>query len=212
MRIRYVVTGTDTGVGKTVFSAALTAALGAHYWKPIQSGLDEETDSKTVLRLSGISSERILPEAYRLSTPASPHLAAQLDGVVIDTAQLVLPEQDAPLVVEGAGGLLVPLSGGLLFADIFARWQIPTILCARTSLGTINHTLLSVEAMRHRGIPLLGIAFIGEENRETQRMIAQMCGARVLGCLPWLAELSSDRLRQAFNENFDLSAFSGGSQ
>ncbi|TNM61586.1 dethiobiotin synthase [Aliirhizobium smilacinae] len=212
MNPRYVVTGTDTGIGKTIFSAALAAALGAVYWKPVQSGLDDETDSQAVLRLVGLGRERILPEAYRLKTPASPHLSARLDGVAIDPARLVPTETDAPLVIEGAGGLLVPLADDLLFADIFAQWQIPTILCARTSLGTINHTLLSVEAIKHRGIPLFGIAFIGEENRETQRIIGHVSGARILGRLPWIAEMNCDGLRRAFAENFDLSTFAGGSR
>ena len=207
MSARYVVTGTDTGVGKTIFSAALTATLGASYWKPIQSGLDEETDSEAVLRLGGLPPERILPEAYRLVTPASQHLAARLDGVAIDPARLVPPEVPGPLVIEGAGGLLVPLSDDLAYADLFARWQIPAILCARTSLGTINHTLLSVEAMKHRGIPLFGIAFIGVENQETQRIIAKMSGVRVLGRLPWMSEMSGDRLRDAFCQNFDIATF-----
>ncbi|MBO9195395.1 ATP-dependent dethiobiotin synthetase BioD [Rhizobium sp. 16-449-1b] len=212
MSTRFVVTGTDTGIGKTIFSAALTAALGAIYWKPVQSGLDEETDSEVVTRLGGISQSRILPEAYRLVTPASPHLAASLDGILIDPARLVPPDLLAPLIIEGAGGLLVPLSDDLVFADIFARWQIPAILCARTTLGTINHTLLSVEAMRHRGIPIFGIAFIGEENQETQRIIASMSGTRILGRLPWMAEISAEGLQQAFGANFDIAVFKEGAR
>lgn len=207
MSVRYVVSGTDTGIGKTMFSSALTAALGAFYWKPVQSGLDEETDSETVRRLSGLAHERILPEAYRLMTPASPHLAAHLDGVAIDPERLVPPETDRPLVIEGAGGLLVPLSDEVVFADLFARWQIPVILCARTSLGTINHTLLSLEAIKHRGIPMCGIVFIGDENSETQRIIVEMGGIRSIGRLPWLRDITSDGLRQAFFDNFDLASF-----
>lgn len=212
MNVRYVVTGTDTGIGKTIFSAALTAALDAFYWKPIQSGLDEETDSEAVMRLGGLSSERILPEAYRLATPASPHLSARLDGVTIDPAHLIPPDVDGSMIIEGAGGLLVPLSDDLVYADIFARWQIPTILCARTTLGTINHTLLSVEAMMHRGIPIFGIAFIGEENQETQRIIASMSGARILGRLPWMADVSAEGLKQAFSANFDIAVFKEGAR
>lgn len=204
---RFVISGTDTGIGKTVFAAALTAAVDGYYWKPIQSGLDGETDSETVSRLSGLPRERILPEAYRLATPASPHLSARLDHIAIDPERLVPPVTDQPLVIEGAGGLLVPLSDNLVFADIFSRWQIPVILCARTSLGTINHTLLSLEAMRRRAIPVLGVAFIGDENTETQRIIVKMGGVRALGRLPWIPDLDAGTLRQAFHENFDLSAF-----
>lgn len=204
---RFVVTGTDTGIGKTVFSAALAAALDGYYWKPVQSGLDDETDSQAVNRLGRLPLSRIIPEAYRLRTPASPHLAARLDHVAIDTGQLTPPLTDAPLVIEGAGGLLVPLTETAVFADVFARWKIPVILCARTGLGTINHTLLSLEALRHRAIPVFGIAFIGDEQAETQRIIAAMGKVRVLGRLPRLDPLTPDALQQVFRKNFQLSAF-----
>ncbi|HVX77180.1 MAG TPA: dethiobiotin synthase, partial [Bradyrhizobium sp.] len=138
MTAAIVVTGTDTGIGKTVFSAALVRALDGCYWKPVQSGLEEETDSAIVHRLSGLAAERILPERYRLKTPASPHLAATLDGISIDPAQLQLPDVSRPLVVEGAGGLLVPLTRELTYIDMFVRWRAPVVLCARTTLGTIN--------------------------------------------------------------------------
>lgn len=207
MNSRIVVSGTDTGIGKTVFSAALTHVLNGYYWKPVQSGLDDETDSKTVARLGAVPRERILPEAYRLATPASPHLSARLDGVAIDPARLTPPVTDRPLVIEGAGGLLVPLSEELVFADMFARWQLPVILCARTSLGTINHTLLSLDAMRHRAIPILGIAFIGEENPETQRIVGKMGGVRSLGRLPWIPDLTADAIAKAFRAHFDLTSF-----
>jgi dethiobiotin synthetase len=206
MKQRLVITGTDTGIGKTVFSAALTDALGASYWKPVQSGLDEESDSEIVARLGRIPAERIVPEAWRLKTPVSPHQAAEIDGVTIDVQTLTPPETDLPLVIEGAGGLLVPLTRRETFADVFARWQIPVVLCARTSLGTINHTLLSLAAMRQRGIPVAGVAFIGDEYAETQRIIQQMGEVRIFGRLPRLETLTPDTLRQVFRENFDASA------
>jgi dethiobiotin synthetase len=202
-----IVTGTDTGVGKTVFAAALAGALGANYWKPIQSGLLEETDSQTVLRLSGLAGKRVLPEAYRLKTPASPHLAAEIDGVVIDPDALALPKTDGPLVVEGAGGLLVPLTREITYVDVFARWQAPVVLCARTTLGTINHTLLSIEVLRARRIPLLGVAFMGEENRDSERVIVEMGRAQRLGRLPHLAPLTADALRTAFARHFNRDDF-----
>ncbi|MGX5719051.1 dethiobiotin synthase [Shinella zoogloeoides] len=208
MAARFVISGTDTGIGKTVFCAALAVALNGCYWKPVQSGLDGETDSETVARL-GVPRDRILPEAYRLSAPASPHLSARLDGVSIAPSRLVPPQTDGPLVIEGAGGLLVPLSGHLLFADIFSQWQLPVILCARTSLGTINHTLLSLEAMRSRGIPVFGVAFIGEENPETQRIIVEFGGVRSLGRLPVLVRVTAEALRRAFLDNFDPMDFQG---
>jgi dethiobiotin synthetase len=207
MTQRIIVTGTDTGIGKTVFAAALAGALGANYWKPIQSGSLDETDSQTVLRLSGLAEKQVLPEAYRLKTPASPHLAAEIDGVVIDPDALVLPKTDGSLVVEGAGGLLVPLTRENTYIDVFARWQAPVVLCARTTLGTINHTLLSIEALRARRIPLLGVAFMGEENRDSERVIVEMGRVRRLGRLPHLAPLSADALRAAFARHFNRDDF-----
>jgi dethiobiotin synthetase len=208
MTLRLVVSGTDTGVGKTVFSAALAGALGASYWKPVQSGLDDETDSETVQLLGGLSSDRIVPEGWRLRTPASPHLSAEIDGVVIAPDEINPPEIDRrPLVIEGAGGVLVPLTRRLVFADVFARWKFPVVLCARTGLGTINHTLLSLEALRCRSIPVLGVAFIGEEHADTERTIAELSGIRRLGRLPRLNPLTRDTLRTAFAAHFDTSVF-----
>jgi dethiobiotin synthetase len=204
---RIVVTGTDTGIGKTVFSAALAGALDGFYWKPIQAGLDEETDSQAVLRLSGLAPKRILPEAYRLRTPASPHLAAELDGITIEPDSLRVPEKDRPLVVEGAGGLLVPLTRGVTYLGLMARWRVPVVLCARTTLGTINHSLLSIEALRARGVAILGIAFIGEENVESERIIVEIGKVQRLGRLPRVAPLTRETLRQAFAGGFDAGDF-----
>jgi dethiobiotin synthetase len=202
-----VVTGTDTGIGKTVFAAALSGALDGYYWKPIQSGLAEETDSEAVRRLSGLAAERILPERYRLRTPASPHLAARIDGVEIDTERLALPATTRPLLIEGAGGLLVPLTREVTYIDVMARWRAPLVLCARTTLGTINHTLLSIEAIRARDIPLLGIAFLGDENPDSEAIIAAMGRTRRLGRLPPLAPLNAGSLKAAFAAHFDVNDF-----
>lgn len=207
MSPRIVVTGTDTGIGKTLFSAALVGALDGIYWKPVQAGLDEETDRETVQRLSGLPAERMLPEAYRLVTPASPHLAAAIDGVTIDPAALQLPECDRPLVVEGAGGLMVPLTPRLTYLDVIAGWQAPVVLCARTTLGTINHSLLSIAALRARGVPLLGIAFIGEPFEESERIIAEMGQVRRLGCMPVLADVTPATLQAAFAQHFRTADF-----
>lgn len=199
-----VVTGTDTGIGKTVFAAGLAGALGAYYWKPVQAGLEPQGDKETVAALSGLPADRILPEAYRLTTPASPHLAARIDGVTIDLDRLTLPKVDGPLVVEGAGGLLVPLSETLLMADLFAHWGQPVILCARTALGTINHSLLSLEAMKARNVPIAGIAFIGEPHDENERIIPRLAGAPALGRLPLLDLLDAAALRAAFADHINL--------
>lgn len=202
-----VVSGTDTGVGKTVFAAALTRALGARYWKPVQAGLDEATDSASVAALAGLSPERVIPEAYRLRTPASPHIAAEIDGVAIDLDRLAPPEVDGPLVIEGAGGLLVPLTRSLLTIDLFARWDFPVVLVARTELGTINHTLLSLEALHARGATTLGVAFVGADRPDTIATIAAFSGAKVLGRLPRLDPLTPEALAAAFAAAFDVEDF-----
>jgi dethiobiotin synthetase len=204
-----IVTGTDTNVGKTVFAAGLTGFLNGVYWKPIQSGLDGETDSQIVARLIE-APDRVWAERYRLRTPASPHLAAELDGINIEPGFLTVPTTDRTLIIEGAGGLLVPLNRETLFIDVFAQWQLPIILCARTGLGTINHTLLSIEALRRRNLPLLGVAFIGDIHEENERIIASLGRVRVLGRLPLLDSLSPATLRTAFAQNFSRQAFFPG--
>lgn len=203
MSQRIVVTGTDTGIGKTVFSAGLANLLGASYWKPIQAGLEGETDTETVARLGGLSADRMMQEVYRLRTPASPHHSAEVDGVRIDMDSLQLPQAgERPLVIEGAGGLMVPLNYGTLYIDIFERWCLPVVLCASTELGTINHSLLSIEALRKRQIRILGFAFIGERNSETESAICEIGRVRWLGRLPWLSPLTPEALQVAFKGSF----------
>ena len=214
---RLIVTGTDTGIGKTVFAAGLAGALNGFYWKPIQAGIDPEGDSETAVRLSGLSADRILPEAYRLALPASPHLSAREEGVEIEIERLSPPscscESRSPaapcgetgprpsprhtLVIEGAGGVLVPVAETLLMADLFRHWQAPAILCARTGLGTINHSLMSVEALRARGVPVLGIVFIGDAHDENERIVPKLAGVPHLGRLPMLNPLDATSLAKA---------------
>jgi len=201
-----VVTGTDTDVGKTVFAAALTHALGARYWKPVQSGLEGGSDSERVAAL-GVPETLILPEAYRLTTPCSPHQAAEIDGVQIDASKLVPPATRGPLVVEGAGGALVPVTRKLLYADLFAAWSHPVVIVARTTLGTINHTLLTIEALRSRHIDILGVAFNGDGNEESESIIAELGRVRRLGRLPRLERLTPAALHKVFSDRFDVSDF-----
>ena len=203
-----VVTGTDTDAGKTVIAAGLALCLrNARYWKPIQSGTAPTTDTATVRALTGLPDDRFLPEAYVLQEPASPHLSARMEGVTIDLDRLPLPATaDAPLIVEGAGGLMVPLNEQALAIDLFARWQAPVILVARTGLGTINHSLLSVEALKARHIPIGGILFSGDPHEENERIIPQLSGVRSLGRLPRLAPLDTESLRAAMQAHIDLAA------
>lgn len=207
-----IITGTDTGIGKTVFCAMLMLALNqsgedVSYWKPIQSGLDEVVDTKNVQRLTALPKDRFFPEQYLLTEPLSPHRSAELDDIEIDPFNLKIPDFDGPMVIEGAGGLMVPLTRNVLFIDVFEQWQLPTILCARTGLGTINHTLLSIEAMKKRGIPIHGIAFIGEDNPDNIKTIKDFAKVRILGRLPKLDTLNSTTLLDAFNEHFDIKDF-----
>ena len=203
----YIITGTDTGVGKTVFAAMLTAALAGIYWKPVQSGLLPETDMDVVKKLTGLPSVHFLPEAYRLTQPLSPNLAAEIDGRKIDVRELHLPAVPWPLIVEGAGGVMVPLTPDMLYIDVFQQWHLPVILCARTTLGTINHTLLSIEALQNRRIPLHGIVFIGPENDNTIKTIAAFSKVKVLGHLPMLENLDQHTLATAFTDHFRKTDF-----
>lgn len=181
---RVFVSGISTGVGKTVIASALVQLWGAQYWKPVQSGTETEgefwndsnsTDSKVVFHLTGAE---IVPEGYALKAPLSPHAAAELESVVILPETLMLPSNGKPLVVEGAGGLLVPLNEEDLLIDLIVKFQLPAVLVSRHYLGSINHTLLSLEALRSRGIPLYGIVFVGEENLATERVIISRAGVR----------------------------------
>ncbi len=187
-----VITGTDTGVGKTVASAALALRLGASYWKPIQAGREEESDRDVVARLAGVQTH---PEAYFLETPCSPHRAAEIDGVTIDPARLVPPP--GRVVIEGAGGALVPVTRDLLYADLFARWGFPVVVVARTALGTINHSLMTIEVLRARGVTVAGILFSGDEVADSQHTICDIAGVPSLGRLPRLDPLTPDTLRAA---------------
>lgn len=203
-----IVTGTDTGIGKTVFAAALTQALGATYWKPIQCGLEDGSDTNRVQALTGLTPDRCNPERYRLALPASPHRAAEAEGIEIKLSDLTLPDTAGPLVIEGAGGLMVPINRQALMIDLFASWRLPVVLVARTALGTINHSLLSIEALNGRNIPIVGIAFIGDEMPDTERTICEMGNVKRLGRLPHLSALTPAALAQAFAANFRVEDFS----
>ncbi|MGH1445923.1 MAG: dethiobiotin synthase [Cognatishimia sp.] len=199
---KIIVAGTDTGIGKTIFSAGLTQALQATYWKPVQAGLEEETDTEIVARLTG---QPTLPEAIRLKMPASPHLSAEAEGLIINPTALSPPTVKGPLVIEGAGGLLVPVNRDTLYIDVFATWQLPVILCARTLLGTINHSLLSLRALKAAGCPVAGIAFIGDPEPEVEDTITQFGETKHLGRLPRLDNITSATLAAAF-QNIDVTS------
>jgi dethiobiotin synthetase len=194
--MRLVVCGTDTDVGKTVVSALLVEGLEARYWKPVQSGVEGGGDRDRVAALLDLPAERIVPEAYRLAAPVSPHWAAEREGVAIDPARLALPPGDGPLVVECAGGLLVPLRRDWLQIEQIARWGLPVVLVARSGLGTLNHTLLSLEALARRRIPVLGLVLNGEPHPDNPRTLAELGGVPVLAELAPIEPLDRTGLRR----------------
>jgi dethiobiotin synthetase len=202
MNGQYIIAGTDTNIGKTILSALLMASVdGLSYWKPIQSGLQEETDTEVVRRVSECSEDRIIPEGYRLTQPLSPHLSARLDGVAIDAEKLIVPDR-SPLIIEMAGGLMVPLTDTMLQIELMKRWNLPVILATRSSLGTINHTLLSLEAMRSRRIAIAGVVVIGEENAENEKAIEKIGHIGLIGRIRPIGQLSRSSLRAEFAEQF----------
>lgn len=202
--VRLVIVGTDTDVGKTVVSALVVQGLDAHYWKPVQSGLEEGGDSGRVQRLLHLPPERLLPEAYRFQAPVSPHWAAEQEGVRIDLQKLELPPPEqlpGPLVVETAGGLLVPLRRDWLQIEQIAHWGLPVLLVARSGLGTLNHTLLSLEALKRRGIPVLGLVLNGPLHPDNPGTLTELGGAPVLLELPPLERLEASTLAQQWQDS-----------
>ena len=194
--LQLVICGTDTDVGKTVVSALVVDGLGAHYWKPVQSGLEDGGDSSRVQQLIDLPAERLLPEAYRLQAPVSPHWAAEREGLSIEDAALELPRGDGALVVETAGGLLVPLRRDRLQIDQMVAWNLPVLLVARSGLGTLNHTLLSLEALARRGLPVLGLVLNGPLHPDNPITLEQLGRLPVLAELPPLDPLNREALRR----------------
>ena len=207
MSAQYIISGTDTGIGKTVVSAMLTLALDASYWKPVQSGIEGGVDTRAVQKMTGLPADRFYEEGYVLTEPLSPHRSAEIDEVKIDVEKLVPPKHEGNLIIEGAGGLMVPLTRENLLINQFKKWGLPVILVARTGLGTINHTLLSLEALWSRDIPVHGLIFSGEENDDNMRTISEFSAVKVLGHVPILDTVNSAGLSKTFDKNFDLKDF-----
>ena len=178
--MKLFITGIGTDVGKTIASAIITEALQADYWKPIQAGDLATSDSHKVQQLISNTKTRIYPNSYAFTTPASPHLAASLYGITISLENITESHTENHLVIEGAGGLLVPLNDKDTIIDII-KPDYKVVLVSRHYLGSINHTLLSIEALRQRNITIAGIIFNGEENKATEDIILKMSGAVMLG-------------------------------
>ena len=205
----YFVTGTDTNVGKTVLSALLVAALDAAYWKPIQTGASEGCDRDAVRRWAEVPEEALPAERFVFDPPVSPHLAAREAGVRIALDAFELPEKPPrrKLIVEGAGGVLVPLNERDLMRDLMRRTGFPVVLAARTSLGTINHTLLSLAALREARLTICGVVLIGEENLENRQAIEHYGRAPVIGAIPMLKAIDRAALLEVYEQYFDHRAF-----
>jgi dethiobiotin synthetase len=205
---RLFVTGTDTGVGKTVVSAMLKVGLDAHYWKPIQSGTDEGTDSDWIESVAtnpvDLLQTKVIPEIYSLRAPLSPHEAARLEGIRIDLDPIKLP-RISPLIVEGAGGVMVPINENKLMLDLIQKFSLPTVVVARSGLGTINHTLLTVEKLLSAGVDVFGVVMNGPRNRANKSAIEHYGNVRVIAEIPELESFSFDVLLDLFNQNFTAS-------
>ena len=178
MARKFFVTGIDTNVGKTIVSATLTETLKADYWKPIQTGT--EHDTPIVQKLISNNQTKFHKEVYCLKEPLSPHAAAKLENKQIDFDSIQLPKTENNLIIEGAGGLLVPLNEKYFVIDLIQKFDAEVILVVKHYLGSINHTMLSIEALRHRNINLLGVIINGEENKLSEEIILQ-AGVRILG-------------------------------
>ncbi len=186
---RYFVTGIGTGVGKSVVSALLCEALEADYWKPVQAGELEFTDTDFVRSLVSSNTTHFHPEAYRLPYPLSPHASAERAGIAIDPKSIQIPETTNTLIIEGAGGLMVPLDRTTLYIDLLSEMNAEVILVSRHYLGSINHTLLSAESLMLRRIPVKGIVFNGDENPETESILLEMTGFKCLGRIPTVQQI-----------------------
>ena len=201
---RLFVTGTDTGVGKTVISAILMAGLRGMYWKPIQSGLDEMTDTEWVREKTELSGSHFYPETYRLRLPLSPHASAPHEGLRIDLRVFEIPEvkQSGHLIIEGAGGVMVPLNKVHFMTDLIKKLDSPVLLVSHNSLGTINHTLLSLEKLRREGLEIVGVVMNGPKNSINRKAIEHYGGIDVLAEIEYMPVIDPKNLAQCFKRHF----------
>ncbi|GAA4089595.1 dethiobiotin synthase [Mucilaginibacter panaciglaebae] len=174
------ITGIGTGIGKTIVSAILVESLKADYWKPIQSGDLDNSDTLSVQNLVSNTKSVFHAEAYRLTQPFSPHKSAALDGIEIDPSTIKIPKTDNTLIIEGAGGLMVPLNDSFLMIDLIGQLAAEVILVVKHYLGSINHTLLSLEALHRRNIPIKALIFNGEANESSEEVIKRFANCRTL--------------------------------
>ena len=191
---KFVICGTDTDIGKTLISSFFVRGLNSFYWKPIQSGIEPQTDSQTVEQLAQVSKEKIIKEAYVFTKPLSPHWAAEIDQKTINFDMLRLPELKGSLIVETAGGLMVPITRNFLQIDQIKQWNLPVILVCKSSLGTLNHTLLSIEALTRRNIEILGLVVNGEKHLDNPKTLVDFSGIPLITEFPYIKKINSTNL------------------
>ena len=194
MNNTYFITGIGTGIGKTIVSSILTEKLQADYWKPIQSGDLEISDSLFVGNLISNTKTVIHPERYRLGQPLSPHLSAKIDGVHITTDSIKKPITDNSLIIEGAGGLMVPLNDKELICDLIKSLDAKVIVVSQNYLGSINHTLLTLEVLKANKISVEGLIFNGPANAETENYIQNYSGVKVIGKVPFMSRIDKEHI------------------
>lgn len=201
---RFFITGTDTDIGKTFVSAVLSLGLNSAYWKPVQAGTEPCTDSEWLQKTTELDDSLIVAETYKLSSPLSPHLAAKIDGISIRLNDFPSPDSigKTKLIVEGAGGIMVPLNEKETMIDLMQQLALPVLVVAKSGLGTINHTVLTVEALRKRRLSLLGVIMNGPLNEENKKAIEHYAQTTVLAQIPVLTELNRATLLEAFNTCF----------
>ncbi len=191
---KFIICGTDTNIGKTLISSFFVKGLNSFYWKPIQSGIESQTDSQTVEKLAQVSKEKIIKEAYVFTKPLSPHWAAEIDQKTINFDKLRLPKVHGSLIVETAGGLMVPITRNFLQIDQIKQWNLPVILVCRSSLGTLNHTLLSIEALKGRNIEILGLVVNGEKHLDNPKTLVDFSGIPLITEFPYIKKMDSNNL------------------
>jgi dethiobiotin synthetase len=196
------VTGIGTGIGKTIVSAVLVEKLKADYWKPIQSGDLDNSDTAHVRSLVSNKITIFHPEAYRLTQPFSPHKSAAIDGIQIDPEQIVLPETNNQLIIEGAGGLMVPLNENFLIIDLIKKLDAEVILVSKNYLGSINHTLLSIELLKMRKVKINRIVFCGDQDLSSEQVISKYSNCDFIH-IPHFDQLNSDNIRK-FADDLDF--------
>ena len=191
---KFIICGTDTDIGKTLISSFFVKGLNSFYWKPIQSGIESQTDSQTVEKLAQVSKEKIIKEAYVFTKPLSPHWAAEIDQKAINFDKLRLPKVQGSLIIETAGGLMVPITRNFLQIDQIKEWNLPVILVCKSSLGTLNHTLLSIEALKRRNIEILGLVVNGEKHLDNPKTLVDFSGISIITEFPYKRKCNPNSL------------------